>query len=43
MIDVVATQRVVVDLVLDDEVREQWESDPTGLRRGAPATRSKRP
>jgi hypothetical protein len=33
VIDVVATQRVVMDLVLDDEVRQQWESDPTGFAR----------
>jgi len=31
VIDIVATQRVIVDLVLDDEVRQQWESDPTGF------------
>jgi hypothetical protein len=33
VIDVVATQRVVMDLVLDDEVRQQWERDPTGFAR----------
>ena len=28
MIDIVATQRVLADLVLDDDVRREWESDP---------------
>jgi len=29
--DIVATQRVLADLVLDDEVRRQWASDPTAF------------
>ena len=33
MIDLIATQRVIADLVLDDEVRGQWERDPTGFAR----------
>jgi len=31
VIDVVATQRVLVDLVLDDEHRREWAKDPTAF------------
>jgi hypothetical protein len=31
VIDLVASQRVLADLVLDDELRREWESDPTAF------------
>ncbi len=31
MIDIVATQRVIVDLVLDDELRREWQRDPSAF------------
>jgi hypothetical protein len=43
MNDVVGLQRVVADLILDDNERRQWEADPTGYasrRLPAPAARA---
>lgn len=31
MTDVVATQRLVVDLLLDGETRREWSADPEGF------------
>jgi hypothetical protein len=33
VIDVVAAQQVLADLVLDDDARNEWESDPTAYAR----------